>query len=383
MGQVQCMTWEKPKQPSASRREKDEALTTRGREKMKTEAETGTFSVSCAECKVADLFGRMVKEVKKCGVVCCIYTRKRNLGKVDFVQTQPIFCCRWKFSMSSLSYLTILDLDSASNSYHSKLVSLGYSINSTQTCLPVITTLTHSCGWILISSGWSLCRPAEAYFIRLKLISSGWSLFHPAEAYIVLLKPTSSGWSLSRPAEAYVVRLKLISSCWSLILSAWSLSRPAEASFHPVEAYLVRLKLISSGWSLSRPTEASFYPAEAYLVRLKLISSGWSLFRPVEACFIRLKFISSGWSLSRPVEAYFIQLQSISSGWSLYPLRRDTSHASAGRDPAGPYIVTDVCRDNPHNINNYEPLLYEAHYCMVLLLQQCGLVLVNLCVLKF
>ena len=318
MGQVQCMTWEKPKQPSASRREKDEALTTRGREKMKTEAETGTFSVSCAECKVADLFGRMVKEVKKCGVVCCIYTRKRNLGKVDFVQTQPIFCCRWKFSMSSLSYLTILDLDSASNSYHSKLVSLGYSINSTQTCLPVITTLTHSCGWILISSGWSLCRPAEAYFIRLKLISSGWSLFHPAQTYLVRLKPISSGWSLYRPAEAYFIRLKLISS-------GWSLCRPVEAYLVLLKPHFIRLKLISSGWSLISSGWSLSRPAEAYLVRLKLISSdwslilsGWSLSRPAEAYLVRLKLISSGWSLFHPAEVYLVRLKLISSGWSLF-----------------------------------------------------------------
>lgn len=167
---------------------------------------------------------------------------KAKRRKVDFVQTQPIICCRRMFWTSLLSYLTILDLDSARNPDHSKLVPLGYSITSAQTCLPVITTLTHSSGWSLISSDCSLSRLAEAYFVRLKLISSG---------------------------------------------------------------------------------------------------------------------------------------------WSVYPLTRNTSRASAGGDPAEPHIVADVCRDNSDNINNYETLLYEAHYCMVLLLQQCGLMLVNSCILKF
>lgn len=176
---------------------------------MKTEAEIGKFSVSCAECKFDDLFGKMMKEVKNCGVVCCICTRKRNLGKVDFVQTQPIISCRRLFWMSSLSYLTILDLDSARNPYHSELVPLGYSINSAQTCLPVITTLTHSSGWSLISSGCSPSRPAEAYFIRLKLISSGWSLFHPSAFYFVRLKRIS-------PEKRYVTRLSRTRSRWTL-----------------------------------------------------------------------------------------------------------------------------------------------------------------------
>jgi hypothetical protein len=99
--------------------------------------------VSCAECKFDDQFGRMVKEVKKSGVVFCICIRQRNVGKVNFVPMQPIICCRRMFWMSLLSYLTILDLDSARNPDHSKLASLEYSIASAQTCLPVITTLIH------------------------------------------------------------------------------------------------------------------------------------------------------------------------------------------------------------------------------------------------
>ena len=46
------------------------------------------------------------------------------------------------------------------------------------------------------------------------------------------------------------------------------------------------------------------------------------------------------------------------------------SHASAGRDPNGPYIVADVCVYNTDNINNYKFLPEEADYCTVLLLQQ-------------
>jgi len=48
-----------------------------------------------------------------------------------------------------------------------------------------------------------------------------------------------------------------------------------------------------------------------------------------------------------------------------------------GRDPAGSHIVVDVCLHNPENINNYELVPEEAHYCLVLLLQQFGLKLVN------
>ena len=61
------------------------------------------------------------------------------------------------------------------------------------------------------------------------------------------------------------------------------------------------------------------------------------------------------------------------SVYTLYTLTRDTSHASAWRDPFGPYIVTDVCVHNPENINNCEGVTEEAHYCLVLLLQQYGL----------
>lgn len=42
------------------------------------------------------------------------------------------------------------------------------------------------------------------------------------------------------------------------------------------------------------------------------------------------------------------------------------SYASEGRDPFGPYIVTDVSINNPDNISNYEPVAEVAHYCMVL-----------------
>lgn len=67
----------------------------------------------------------------------------------------------------------------------------------------------------------------------------------------------------------------------------------------------------------------------------------------------------------------------------LYLLTRNTSHASAGRDPNGSYIVADVGIYNPDNINNYKFLPNEADYCIVLLLQQYGPMLVNSCNLDF
>jgi hypothetical protein len=61
------------------------------------------------------------------------------------------------------------------------------------------------------------------------------------------------------------------------------------------------------------------------------------------------------------------------------------SYASAGGDPFGSYVGTDVCIHNPENINNCECVTDEARYStvVVLLLQQYGLVLVNMCNLGF
>jgi hypothetical protein len=55
-----------------------------------------------------------------------------------------------------------------------------------------------------------------------------------------------------------------------------------------------------------------------------------------------------------------------------------TPYFSDGRDPFGPYTVTDVCIHNPENINNCELVTGGAHYCMMLL-QQYELVLANIC----
>ena len=55
-----------------------------------------------------------------------------------------------------------------------------------------------------------------------------------------------------------------------------------------------------------------------------------------------------------------------------------TPYASAGRDPYGPHIVTDVCIHNPDNTNNCELVSAEAHYSTSFLSQQYGLGLVNL-----
>jgi hypothetical protein len=51
----------------------------------------------------------------------------------------------------------------------------------------------------------------------------------------------------------------------------------------------------------------------------------------------------------------------------------NTLYASAGRDHIGSYIVRDVRKNNPENINKWEDVTEEANYCMVLLLQQNGL----------
>ena len=58
---------------------------------------------------------------------------------------------------------------------------------------------------------------------------------------------------------------------------------------------------------------------------------------------------------------------------TLYTLTRDTTYASAGRDPFASYIVTDVCVYNSEYINNCELIPVEAHYSVVLLSLQYGL----------
>jgi len=54
------------------------------------------------------------------------------------------------------------------------------------------------------------------------------------------------------------------------------------------------------------------------------------------------------------------------------------------QDPFGSYIVADDCVRNPeNNINNCKLVPQEAHYWMVLLLQQYRLILFNSCNLEF
>jgi hypothetical protein len=47
-------------------------------------------------------------------------------------------------------------------------------------------------------------------------------------------------------------------------------------------------------------------------------------------------------------------------------------YTSAGRDAVGPHTVT-LCIHNPENTNDGERVTKDAHYCMVVLLQQYGL----------
>jgi hypothetical protein len=62
---------------------------------------------------------------------------------------------------------------------------------------------------------------------------------------------------------------------------------------------------------------------------------------------------------------------------TLYNLTRDKPEASSGRDPFGPCIVTNVFIYKPENINNWNGVTEEAHYCTMLLLQQCKLFLLT------
>jgi hypothetical protein len=95
---------------------------------------------------------------------------------------------------------------------------------------------------------------------------------------------------------------------------------------------------------------------------------------------------------------FFTLIQSVHSNSGIYEFRvihtanpkgsqdrsvRRTSYASAEGDIFGSYVGTDVCVYNPENINNCERVTEEARFSMVLLLQQYGLVLVNMCNLEF
>jgi len=68
---------------------------------------------------------------------------------------------------------------------------------------------------------------------------------------------------------------------------------------------------------------------------------------------------------------------------TLYTLTRDMSYASAGQNHIGSNIVKHACILKPENKNNWVRIIEEPHYCMLLLLQQYGLVLVNICNLEF
>jgi len=58
---------------------------------------------------------------------------------------------------------------------------------------------------------------------------------------------------------------------------------------------------------------------------------------------------------------------------TLYTLTRDTWIVSAGWYYISSYVARDVCIQNPEDINNWEHITEESCYCLVVLLQQCGL----------
>ena len=53
-------------------------------------------------------------------------------------------------------------------------------------------------------------------------------------------------------------------------------------------------------------------------------------------------------------------------------------HKITGRDPKGSCVGTDVCVHSPRSVNSCECVREKAHCCVVLFLQECGLVLVHM-----
>ena len=98
--------------------------------------------------------------------------------------------------------------------------------------------------------------------------------------------------------------------------------------------------------------------------------SKWALYNcSLGICFLLYKNLSSGF------KQYKFPVQ--------YTPTQVASYVSRGQDPVGSYIVTDDCIHNPENINNWECVIEESHYSMVLLLHQFGVVLVNIYNFKF
>jgi hypothetical protein len=66
----------------------------------------------------------------------------------------------------------------------------------------------------------------------------------------------------------------------------------------------------------------------------------------------------------------FIKHKSVTT---LYTLTGDTSIALAGRDYVSSYVAEGVCIHSLEDINNWEHVTAESCYCMVVVVQQCGL----------
>ena len=65
----------------------------------------------------------------------------------------------------------------------------------------------------------------------------------------------------------------------------------------------------------------------------------------------------------------------------IYTLAQDALYPSARQDSFGSYIGADVCLHSPESVNSCECETEEG-LCYVVLLQQYGLVLVNMCNLE-
>jgi hypothetical protein len=68
---------------------------------------------------------------------------------------------------------------------------------------------------------------------------------------------------------------------------------------------------------------------------------------------------------------------------TLCTLTQDMSFTLAGQNHIGSYVVKEVFIHNPENKSNWVRVTEEAHYCMVLLLQQGGLAVFNIYHLEF
>jgi hypothetical protein len=91
----------------------------------------------------------MVKKVKNSGVVCCVYTRKRNLGKVDFILLSIIN----KMQRYTVFFITVnaLHISGGFSAHHQELKNCKHSMGYMPSLLVATASvgeleLTHASG---------------------------------------------------------------------------------------------------------------------------------------------------------------------------------------------------------------------------------------------